>query len=287
MMDVKTPLQKDDDKDNRLLFEQYKILSERRINHNNLLWQSPIMFFTAQAFLYMIALGDGTWWARAVAAFISCVFSVLTDILFENNRAMEITDAEQMENIETNLIKDYRGLGLKIHSVQDRRCYLDGTLVRAKQFDIGKFTKINKIPSYNIWTYGFRFTAVVSGLLFLYDTALGVPETAAIIHQLSSTVKASILFFLSIDTILVFIRKACLPMKKHKKICVGIFVSSIVIFGAQNWILFTLLKSQDADFAAYAICGLLQNLMVFVYCIAILQTAKENRKYKKEHKPIL
>lgn len=38
---------------------QYQIISNRRISQDELMWQVPALSFTAQAFLFTIALGSG------------------------------------------------------------------------------------------------------------------------------------------------------------------------------------------------------------------------------------
>jgi hypothetical protein len=270
---------RDTNKDSRFLFEQYKVLSERRINHNSLLWQTPVMFFTAQAFLMMISLGNNNypWWSRAIAAFVSFVFSIFMDILFENNRAMEITDAEQMLDIETYLIRCCKVTGQIIHSKQDERCYLDQSPVRERQFQNGNFTKINRIPSYNLWTYCFRFIAGVSALVFLYTMANQFHDISEFIHTIDESLKALILLILAFDTILLFVAKAY-RVRGTRQTQKKISALGYGIYGIQNMflILFCIYCSQSSNVMKILVV-ILSNVVGY---INLVQTFMNRRKAK-------
>lgn len=81
---------------------QYQVLSERRINHNTLLWNVPSMLFVAQAFLWTIAVNnDNNVIIRFPVSLLSIVISYISYQQFERNRVMEVVDSEQMYSIET------------------------------------------------------------------------------------------------------------------------------------------------------------------------------------------
>lgn len=86
---------------------QYQVLSERRINHNTLLWNVPSMLFVAQTFMWAIALNnENNEFIRCGISLLSIVISYISYQLFERNRLMEVVDAEQMYSIE-EYIKKY------------------------------------------------------------------------------------------------------------------------------------------------------------------------------------
>ncbi len=81
---------------------QYQVLSERRINHNTLLWNVPSMLFVAQTFMWTIAVNnDNNAIIRFLVSLLSIVISLISYQLFERNRVMEVADSEQMYSIET------------------------------------------------------------------------------------------------------------------------------------------------------------------------------------------
>lgn len=203
--------------DYRLLYEQYSSLTQRQATHNALLWQVPIMFFTAQAFLFMIALGTTSnypWWSRLIAAFVSFIFSILSDILFENHRIMELTDAEQLYDIELFLIKQCSKTGQIIHSKQIERSRINGDIVWDQSFRKTHFSKVNNISSYSIWKYGFRLTASVSIFICIYNFAICFPSISCFIYSISPNIKAIILLILSLFAFLIFMwRVKCAARK--------------------------------------------------------------------------
>ncbi len=143
-----------------------------------------------------------------IAAFISCVFSFLTYFLFKNHRAMEIIDAEQMLDIETHMKKHYVNKGLIVHSKQNKREYIDGRPVWEKQFEEHRFTAGNRVPSFQIWTYGFLLTACISAVLIAYNIALCFPNVAQGIHSMDRRLKAFIFIAFMMASMLMFFWKA-------------------------------------------------------------------------------
>jgi colanic acid biosynthesis protein WcaH len=80
---------------------QYQIVAERRQNYDNLLWQTPIVSLTAQAFLLTIALGAETKpLARLLAAFLSFLAALASLQLMLKHRHMEWLDSQLMERHE-------------------------------------------------------------------------------------------------------------------------------------------------------------------------------------------
>lgn len=79
----------------------YHAVSARRLQWDNLVWQVPLLSLTAQAFLFTIALGEGSSRvARAIAALLSLVATVLSIALMARHRQAELADAAWLEQYE-------------------------------------------------------------------------------------------------------------------------------------------------------------------------------------------
>jgi len=80
---------------------QYQIVAERRQNYDNLLWQTPMVSLTAQAFLLTIALGAETKpLARLLASFLSFLAALASLQLMSKHRHMERLDSDLLEQYE-------------------------------------------------------------------------------------------------------------------------------------------------------------------------------------------
>lgn len=160
----------EENKETAFLAEQYQVLSNRRISHNELFWNVPLMFLTAQSFLLILALGGYTQipWEKAIGAFISFVFGFLSIQVFERNRVMEITDAEQLLDIERQLLaQGYTSL--EIHQKQVKRKYLSGGYVNQRLEKRKILNFLNRGVSADLWKKGMWFTTVASIFLFFYN----------------------------------------------------------------------------------------------------------------------
>jgi hypothetical protein len=81
--------------------EQYDVVASRRVATDGLLWQTPVLSLTAQAFLFAIALGPGSsLGARLVAAILAFVASIGSIQLMAKHRFHEVRDAELLEEYE-------------------------------------------------------------------------------------------------------------------------------------------------------------------------------------------
>jgi ADP-ribose pyrophosphatase YjhB (NUDIX family) len=79
----------------------YETLQARYISHNQMMWQTPVLAMTAQAFLMTTALGSGTArLARVTASLLSVLVSVLSVQLMAKHSAMEHQDVLMLDDIE-------------------------------------------------------------------------------------------------------------------------------------------------------------------------------------------
>lgn len=102
------------------LLVQYQVVSARRLQWDNLVWQVPILSLTAQAFLFTTALGPQTApLPRLTSAVLSLVVTVLSITLMARHRQAEETDARWLEWFE----REHFGDGRVVHGTafRDRR----------------------------------------------------------------------------------------------------------------------------------------------------------------------
>lgn len=80
---------------------QYAALNARRDSFNSLLWQTPVLSLTAQAFLFMIALSSNVSNdARIIAAFLSIIVALASIQLMIKHRFSEKDHAQLLQRLE-------------------------------------------------------------------------------------------------------------------------------------------------------------------------------------------
>src|SRR5687767_11818509 len=79
---------------------QYQLLASRRQNYDTMLWQTPVISLTAQAFLFTIALGNGTPTSRVIASFLALISALASAQLLAKHRYFEIHYSRVLESIE-------------------------------------------------------------------------------------------------------------------------------------------------------------------------------------------
>lgn len=81
----------------------YDVMTDRRLHHDNLVWQVPVLSMTAQSFLFTIALGAGTTpVARTIACALSFTISVMSANLMIRHRGFELSTAKWLETFESD-----------------------------------------------------------------------------------------------------------------------------------------------------------------------------------------
>ena len=81
---------------------QYRIVATRRGIYDTLLWQTPVLSLTAQAFLFSISLGsDASQWERRTAAVLALIASIASIQLTSRHRFHEIEDSKWLNEFET------------------------------------------------------------------------------------------------------------------------------------------------------------------------------------------
>lgn len=81
--------------------DQYPIIAERHVSHDNLLWQSPVVSLTAQAFLFTLAFDeDKSFLTRAPAAALVVLVAIASIHLMQKHRAYELHAATLLAEYE-------------------------------------------------------------------------------------------------------------------------------------------------------------------------------------------
>jgi colanic acid biosynthesis protein WcaH len=116
---------------------QYEMVAARRNSHDTLLWQTPVLSLTAQAFLFTIALGSQTSsWARIASAILALVAAITSVHLFDRHRSFEIAGTKWLRGFEKrNKQKGY-----------------DNINARIEDYDLKPiFSKVLGTSSYRVW----------------------------------------------------------------------------------------------------------------------------------------
>lgn len=83
------------------LRDVYAAVAARRTGFDNMLWQVPVLSFTAQAFLFSIALApDSSRAARILTSLLAMLISFLSIHLLTRHRQAEIADGEWLGRVE-------------------------------------------------------------------------------------------------------------------------------------------------------------------------------------------
>ena len=76
---------------------QYQLIASRRQNHDTMLWQTPVISLTAQAFLFTIALGTGSIPGRVLASLLALISALASLHLLAKQRHLELHYSRLLE----------------------------------------------------------------------------------------------------------------------------------------------------------------------------------------------
>lgn len=86
------------------LLAVWQMVAARRQSYDAMMWQTPALGMTAQAFLLSLALGSGTSdLARIIAATLSVLISFMVVQLLAKHRRNELLDTLALEDLELRL----------------------------------------------------------------------------------------------------------------------------------------------------------------------------------------
>lgn len=129
----------------------YQAIANRRLGYDTLLWQVPAISFTAQAFLFNIALSSTNHLAQILSAFLALVIACISMQLMSKHRYHEEIDARLLEKFE----KEYQ-LGTSFGCPPHAKPSLRSNAV-------GKSTNwFVKQSSYQLWMFGLMLFALTA-----------------------------------------------------------------------------------------------------------------------------
>lgn len=139
------------------LSSSYQVLAARRVYHDSLFWQTPLLTLAALAFLYFIALSSGTSPdARVIAAGLAIVVTVTSWQLFERHRYHEHIDAGLLKRFEKeqrlpewHRVEDNERIALLTRPAalfEPRLLYVDPS-----QIDIPKSSWLARRSTFLVW----------------------------------------------------------------------------------------------------------------------------------------
>jgi hypothetical protein len=121
---------------------QYSMLAARRLQFDNLLWQTPVMSLIGMSFLFQIALGNPNATNRMIASFLAFAAALASAHLLSKHRYFELHYAKLLQEIES---------ARELQTISERPPLAKGIL---------------RQPAYHIWLllfFGFAAIAVVIG----------------------------------------------------------------------------------------------------------------------------
>lgn len=126
---------------------QYEILNARRDSFNNLVWQTPVLSLTAQAFLFTVILSGGVpALGRTIAAVLASIAALVSLQLLSKHRFMEEHHAKILHTYE------------EIHN-----SYAANRAIRAPNWTV-------RLSSYRLWRFLLWafFVAAISSLQLIW-----------------------------------------------------------------------------------------------------------------------
>lgn len=158
------------------LLASYQVLASRRLGYDTLMWQTPILGLTAQAFLFSSALSpSSSQTARLIAMSLALVTSLLSMQLMSKHRHHEMTDSQTLERIE----REHK-LSL-LHSSSSAR---DSSLKLPRSWFVN-------LSSYRVWMAGLALFAIAAASIIVItivkpELLNGVPPVSEISHSTPS-----------------------------------------------------------------------------------------------------
>jgi len=155
----------------------WQTLASRRAGIDAMMWQTPALGMTAQAFLLTLALAPGSSrWARLLASMLSLALSFMVTQLMAKHRRHEMLDSLLLERLEdrfglAELIEVAPHAGPSARHSDD----LETTRKRLARSTPG-WHRFWRMSSYEIWMAGMGLFAVVA-LAVIVLSAVGAAES--------------------------------------------------------------------------------------------------------------
>jgi hypothetical protein len=141
------------------LLASYQVLANRRLAQDSLMWQTPALGLTAQAFLFNIALNStSSRTARLISMFLALITSLLSMQLMSKHRNYETNDSKNLENFEAE-----HSFPMLHHS---------SALKSPSLFNQQRI--FFSMSSYRVWMAGLAMFAITA--IFIIVITIAVPE---------------------------------------------------------------------------------------------------------------
>ncbi len=151
----------------------WQSVASRRSGLDSMMWQTPALGMTAQAFLLTLALGAGSSrWARLLAALLSLILALMVMQLMAKHRRNEMLDSVLLEELEHRVGLD-AVLGCAPHGGPAARpenhvATVDGRMARSTPGP----RRFWDMSSYELWMVGLGSFAIVA-LAIIIIAAVG------------------------------------------------------------------------------------------------------------------
>jgi hypothetical protein len=134
------------------LLSAYQVIASRRLGYDAAMWQVPALSFTAQAFLFTIALSAGNRnVARILAAGLALIIALISMQLMSKHRYHEKIDAKLLEHIEREMeVGEF--IGCFPHARPKQRARFVGMIPRW----------FERLSSYWVWIIGLGLFALAA-----------------------------------------------------------------------------------------------------------------------------
>lgn len=159
--------QPDTEREDQILL--WQALVARRIQYDEMLWQTPALGMAAQAFLMTLALGaDVSTLGRGIAALLGLILALLSMQLQVKHRYFEMLDSVTLEALEQRI--GFRGMDDYImHSPgsvypEVARDKVDSGLKRVRRLGPKFFWRASSL---SLWVYGQFCFAIISVLIIM------------------------------------------------------------------------------------------------------------------------
>lgn len=130
----------------------WQTMAARRSGFDAMMWQTPALGMTAQAFLLTLALGPGTArWARLISAVLSLVLSLMVMQLMAKHRQNEVCESRRLEQLEAKL-RFKENFGFLPHAIH-----------KAANAD----KRFWNASSYRLWMAGLALFAIVAAVIIV------------------------------------------------------------------------------------------------------------------------
>lgn len=138
------------------ILASYQVLASRRLGYDTLMWQTPMLGLTAQAFLFSSALSpSSSRTARLIAMSLALITSLISMQLMSKHRHHEMVDSRLLEQFEQD------------HELHALHC---SSRARDSLSNARRSWFVN-LSSYRIWMTGLGLFAIAAGLIIAITIA--------------------------------------------------------------------------------------------------------------------